>query len=136
MLTPATYGRYLEAFNGRDYDAVCTHFTPDVAMHTLGYTIQGHGGIRDFYGFFHQYFTEEITPVAMVGDAGLFCAEVVMRLTGLRDLDQATLDARGYSRFTAVPKGVSVDVPLFLHYALQDGLVRDIRCAAYIPPAQ
>ncbi len=134
-LTIANYPRYLEAFNARDYAGFCAFLAPDVAMHTIGHTIRGHEGIHDFYAFFHDYFDERIVSTAGVGDERLFCAEVMMTLTGLKDLDQATLNARGFSRFTSVPQGVSVEVPLFLHYWQQGGLVREIRCAAYVSPA-
>lgn len=135
-MTPTTYGDYVAAFNKRDYDAVCSFLAPDVAVYTVGHTIRGHDGIRTFYKFFHEYLIEHITVTAAVGDDRHLFAEGLMRLTGLKELSQEVLDAKGFPRFTPVPKGLSVEVPLFLHYDLKDGLVTVIRCASYIPPDQ
>ncbi|MCC6201902.1 MAG: nuclear transport factor 2 family protein [Gammaproteobacteria bacterium] len=134
-MTPATYNDYVAAFNRRDYDAICSFFAPEVALHSLGHTIRRPDGIRAFYRFFHQYVVENITVTAAVGDDRHLFAEGVMRLTGLQDLTQEVLSAQGFPRFTPVPKGLSVEIPLFLHYDLKDGLVTEIRCAGYLPPA-
>lgn len=133
-MTPATYQDYVAAFNRRDYDTVCSFFAPDVVLHSLGHTIRGHAGIRAFYRFFHQYVVEHITVTAVVCDDRHLFAEGLMRLTGLQDLTEEVLTAHGFPRFTPVPKGLDVTVPLFLHYDQKDGLVTEIRCASYIPP--
>jgi ketosteroid isomerase-like protein len=132
-MTPADYDRYLAAFNGRDYDGVLSFLHPEVTLDTMGYRIRGHQGVRDFYGWFHQYAREEITPLKIASDGDLLFVEARMRLTGLKELSQAELDRRGFGRFTAVPEGLSVDVILFLHYELEVGRFRQIRCASYLP---
>ena len=127
------YAAYVAAFNARDYDGVLAFIHPDVDLVTLGYLIKGHAGIREFYRFFHTYVTEEIQVRSVVCDARRLYAEGLMRLTGIRPLDPALLAAQGLERFTPVPAGVTVDVELWLHYEIQDGLFRTIKAAHYLP---
>jgi hypothetical protein len=129
MRTAADYDRYLAAFNARDYAAVLRFFTPDVILHTEGYAIRGHAGIKRFYDFLHAYVREEIEARRTGAGPGVFFADVVMRLTGVRALSQDVLDAHGFSRFTPAPQGASVEVPLLIVYELDGELVREIRCA-------
>jgi ketosteroid isomerase-like protein len=127
------YQTYLAAFNARDYDGVLAFMHPDVELITMGYLIKGHAGIREFYRFFHEHIHEEIRVRSLLADDTRLYAEVVMRLTALRSLDQSVLDAKGLSRFTPVPQGLTVDVDLFLHYELDAGLFRTIKAASYLP---
>ena len=132
-MTPDTYPRYLDAFNSRNYDAVLAFMHPDVELITMGYLIKGHAGIREFYRFFHDHIREEIRATSVVADPNHLYAAVVMRLTALKSLDQPVLDAKGLGRFTPVPQGLTVDVNLFLHYEMRDGLISQIKATTYLP---
>ncbi len=132
-MNKSQYQEYITAFNARDYDRVCSFFTPNVVIYTEGHTIQGQQGVRDFYQFFHNYVDEKIHVKKLVCDENYLFAEGVMHLTGLKTLDQATLNQKGFSNFVEVPKGLSVTVNIWLHYDVKDGLFDEIRCTAYVP---
>ncbi len=127
------YQEYIAAFNARDYDRVCSFFTPDVVIYTEGHAIRGQQGIRDFYQFFHAYVDEKIQVTKLVSDENHLFAEGVMHLTGLKTLDQATLNQKGFPNFVEVPKGLKVTVNLWLHYDVKNGLFNEIRCTSYLP---
>jgi hypothetical protein len=91
--------------------------------------------VKRFYAFLHAYVREEIVAKHTAAGPGVFFAEVIMRFTGLEDLSQSVLDSHGFSRFTPVPRGAQVEVPLLIVYELDGALIREIRCAVPRPPA-
>ena len=133
-MNKSRYQEYLEAFNARDYDTICTFFAPDIVLYTEGHTIKGEQGIRDFYQFFHAYVEEQIQLKRYAANSEHVFAEGTMHLKGIQHLSRKKLEEMGFQRFVEVPKGLEVDVELFLHYDLKDGLFTEIRCASFTPP--
>ena len=129
------YQQYLDAFNARDYDTICSFFSPDIVLYTEGHTIKGEQGIRDFYRFFHAYVEEQIQLKRFAANNDHVFAEGTMHLKGIQHLSREKLEEMGYQRFVEVPQGLEVDVELFLHYDLNEaGQFTEIRCASYTPP--
>ena len=130
------YHRYIAAFNARDYAALETFFADDFVLENAGFAVRGKQAFRDFYAFFHEFCREEVEFKGFFpGDQG-FVANVVIHFTGLKELSQSELDARGYPGMTPVPVGVRVPVEFYIHYKLNgDGLIQHIKGAVWVPEA-
>jgi hypothetical protein len=135
-MTEADYHRYIAAFNSRDYDTLETFFADDFALENAGFRVQGKPAFREFYAFFHEFCREHVVFKGFYPSKGGFVANVVIRFTGLKELSQDVLDAKGYSGMTPVPVNVTVEVEFLLLYLLDgDGLIRHIKGAVWIPAA-
>ena len=135
-MTEADYHRYVEAFNARDYTALETFFADDFALENAGFRVQGKPAFRAFYAFFHEYCREEVVFKGFYPGKDGFVANVVIRFTGLKELSQEVLDAKGYPGMTPVPVGLNVDVEFLILYLLDDdGLIRHIKGAVWVPAA-
>lgn len=133
-MTEDDYCRYIEAFNARDYGALETYFADDFVLENAGFAVRGKPAFRAFYAFFHEFCREEVAFKGFYPGRDGFVANVVIRFTGLKQLSQDVLDARGYSGMTPVPAGVSVDVEFLILYLLnEDGLIRHIKGAVWVP---
>jgi hypothetical protein len=135
-LTAEDYRDYVAAFNGRDYDALCAFFAPDVVLEIEGMAIRGRQGIRDFYAFFHAHVRETVTLRRFIPGPDAAFAHVSILFEGFSDLTQKMLDERGYGRMTPVPAGGSVSIDFFILYEQgSDGLIHRIRGTVFTPPA-
>lgn len=133
-MTEDDYHRYIAAFNARDYAALETFFADDFVLENAGFAVRGKQAFRAFYAFFHQFCREEVAFREFFPGQQGFVANVVITFTGLEELSQAELDARGYPGMTPVPVGVSVPVEFYIHYMLNDqGLIRYIKGAVWVP---
>jgi hypothetical protein len=136
-MTEDDYHRYIAAFNAQDYDTLETFFADDFALENAGFRVQGKPAFRAFYKFFHEYCSEEVIFREFFPGRSGFVANVVIRFTGLKDLSQDVLDAKGYSGMSVVPAGVSVDVEFYIHYILNEaGLIQFIKGAVWVPEAR
>jgi len=135
-MTEADYHRYITAFNARDYDTLETFFADDFVLENAGFAVRGKPAFRAFYAFFHEFCREQVEfREFFPGNKG-FVAHVVIHFTGLKELSQQELDARGYPGMTPVPVGVTVPVEFYIHYLLgDDGLIRHIKGAVWVPEA-
>lgn len=134
------YHRYIAAFNARDYDTLETFFADDFVLENAGFAVRGKKAFRAFYAFFHEFCQEEVEFrgfFAGPDDSRQgFVVNVVIHFTGLKELSQDELEARGYPGMTPVPVGVSVPVEFYIHYKLgDDGLIRHIKGAIWVPEA-
>lgn len=136
-MTEDDYHRYIEAFNAQDYATLETFFADDFALENAGFKIQGKPAFRAFYAFFHEYCREEVIFKEFFPGKQGFVANVIIRFTGIKELSQDVLDAKGYSGMSVVPLGVSVDVEFYIHYILNaDGMIQFIKGAVWVPEAE
>jgi hypothetical protein len=133
-VTEDDYHRYIAAFNARDYAALETFFADDFVLENAGFAVRGKPAFREFYAFFHEFCGEEVIFKEFFPGKSGFVANVVIRFTGLKELSQEVLDAKGYPGMNPVPVGVSVDVEFYIHYILnEEGLIRYIKGAVWVP---
>lgn len=135
-MTEDDYHRYVKAFNAHDHAALETFFADDFALENAGFRVDGKPAFRAFYAFFHEYCREEVIFKSFYPGKDGFVTNVVIRFTGLKDLSPQVLSEQGYSGMTPVPAGVSVDVEFLILYLLnEDGLIRHIKGAVWVPAA-
>ncbi len=135
-MTEDDYHRYISAFNARDYETLETFFADDFVLENAGFAVRGKAAFREFYAFFHAFCREEVEFKEFFPGRSGFVANVVIHFTGLKELTQKELDARGYPGMTPVPVGVTVPVEFYIHYILDDeGLIRHIKGAVWVPEA-
>lgn len=125
----ADYDRYLACFNAKDYDGVLSFWADRFDLQFAGYRFTTPEEVRRFYGFLHQYLKETITVTAYVNDANMVAMEAIVRIEGLKPLDQATLEAAGYGRLVPLAVGQVVEIPQYIHYHLQGGKIVRAGCA-------
>lgn len=125
----ADYDRYLACFNAKDYDGVLSFWADHFDLQFAGYRFTTPEEVRRFYGFLHQYLKETITVTAYVNDANMVAMEAIVRIEGLKPLDQATLEAAGYGRLVPLAVGQVVEIPQYIHYHLQGGKIVRAGCA-------
>ena len=136
-MTEEDYHRYIAAFNARDYAILETFFADDFVLENAGFAVRGKAAFREFYSFFHEFCREEVIFREFFPGKSGFVANVVIRFTGLKELSQEVLDAKGYPGMTPVLVGVSIDVEFYIHYLLiEDGLIEHIKGAVWVPEAQ
>lgn len=119
--------RYLDHFNGREYEQQIEFYAPDVLYKVGTLTLSSPRAIADFYADFHEHCKEhvEIAQFALQGDA---CAVVMpSRFEPFRDYRKHGLT------FEA---GKTVEFVSFIFYTLQDGKIRRIRVARYAGSAE
>lgn len=134
LQTESDYHRYIDAFNARDYATLETFFHDDFVLENAGFAVRGKQAFRDFYAFFHAYFTEHVTFKGFYPGTEGVVANVLINFTGIQDLTPAILEAEGYPGMTPVAKGDSVTLEFFILYVTNDeGLVTHIKGAVYIP---
>jgi len=136
LKTESDYMRYLEAFNARDYSTLETFFDDDFVLENAGFSVRGKPAFREFYAFFHSYFTEQVTFKGFYPGTEGVVANVLINFTGIKDLTAEILAAEGYPGMTPVAKGDSVSLEFFILYVTNDqGLVTHIKGAVYFPAA-
>lgn len=128
-MTRADYDRYLACFNARDYDGVLWFWAEQFDLSFAGYHFHTKQQVRDFYAFFHQYARETVQVTAFLGSADMVALEAVVRLEGLHELSQQTLQAQGLGRLVGLQVGQVVEIPQYIHYHLRDGKIVRAGCA-------
>jgi len=123
------YDAYLAFFNGRNYDGVVSHFNLDAIVAFADVRLQGHDAIRRFYGFFHDYVSEQIRVDRFLGDDESVMLEATVRIEAKKDLTQEILLQEGYPSLVPLSKGQVVEIPQFIHYHLKGGKFSTALCA-------
>jgi ketosteroid isomerase-like protein len=59
----ADYGRYLAAFNAKDYDGVADFYADSINMDFFGISLRSREDLKRFYGFLHSYVHEAVKIV-------------------------------------------------------------------------
>lgn len=127
------YENYLRLFNEKNYDAVFDHFADDCEVVFAGYCFKGKQPIRAFYDFFHAHTRETISLQRYLSDGDTIALEAVVRLEGIKDVMPEMMEKRGLGRLAAVPKGVVVEIPQFIHYHLENGKYKKALCSIFEP---
>ena len=132
--TEADYARYLEAFNARDYATLETFFADDFVLENAGFAVRGKPAFRAFYAFVHDYLRETVTFKGFYSGADGFCANVVIRFEGLKELTADRLASEGFPGMTPVEAGMAVDLEFLILYLVNaDGLIQHIKGAVWFP---
>lgn len=131
----ASYQRYLDSFNARDYDAVLAHYAQSFELVFAGYVFRNAADVRRLYTFLHSYLNETLTLKAFVSGPEMVALEADVRLEAVRDLTAEALAAQGLDRLVSLRAGDVAVIPQFIHYHL-DGHGKIVRalCAIYEPP--
>ncbi len=95
MFTAADYGRYLVAFNARDYDTLESFFTDDFVLENGGFVVRGKQALRDFYAFVHDCVKETVKLIYFFPGETAFATNVLINFTGLKDMTPEMLRERG-----------------------------------------
>jgi hypothetical protein len=131
----ASYQRYLDSFNARDYDAVLSFYAETFELVFAGYAFRTPGEVRRLYTFLHTYLKESLTLKAFVSDGRFVALEADVRLEAVRDLTAEALAAQGLDRLVTLRAGDVAVIPQFIHYHLDErGKIVRALCAIYEPP--
>ena len=122
------FDRYLAAFNSRGYAEAKKYFADDILLKFAGYEISGIREFMDFYTFFHDYVDEKVIVRQFAGDEENVIIDVVVRLKGEKDLTEAILKEKGKERLGVLAKGEEREIPQFIHYRIEQGKFKEIRC--------
>lgn len=125
----ADYDRYLACFNAKDYDGVLSFWADEFDLTFAGYHFRTKAEVKAFYAFFHQYAMETVNVTAFQGGDEMVALEAVVRLEGIRELTQETLEAQGLGRLVGLKVGQVVEIPQYIHYHLRDGKIVRAGCA-------
>lgn len=124
----ADYDRYLEAFNRRDYDAVCDFYGDPMQMAFFGLDIRTREDMKRFYGFLHSYVRESARVLNFASSPTLAAVDAIVRVEAFRDLDRQTLDAHGCQKFFPIRQGEVQEMRQFIFYTLRDGKIARVEC--------
>lgn len=135
-MTEDEYGAYCDYFNSRQYDKVLEYYVPDgeFEMEFFGQKLTKRAEFLKWYEFFHDYVVEEIVCNAWNAGEAMSCGEVIVRVTGKKDLTSEVAAAAGFHVEYPLLKGEVVDSPQFVHYHFrEDGKIKAVRAAAFQP---
>lgn len=119
---------YLECFNARDYEKATSYLADDFVLTFAGYVISGKEAFLRFYQFFHSYVNEKVVIRQFAGDDGNVIIDAAVRLEGKKALTSDVLKENGYERLVEVSRGDVVEIPQFIHYRIENGKFKEIRC--------
>ena len=125
----ADYERYLAAFNARDYDAVCDFYAEPMNMSFFGVSLRSREDMKRFYSFLHRHVLETVRILNFASSETLTAVDGLVRVEGISDLDQATLDANGCSGLFPIKAGEMQEMRQFIFYTLRDGKIANVECA-------
>lgn len=126
----ADYDRYLAAFNGKDYDAVCDFYAEPMHMNFFGVSVRSREDMKRFYGFLHAYVKESVEVRNFASGSTLTAVDAIVRLEAFRDLDAETLAANGCAQFRPIKAGEEQELRQFIFYTLTDnGKIANVECA-------
>lgn len=124
----AAYERYARSFNARDYDAVFDFYADNPNISFFGVTIRNREELKNFYGFLHHYVRETIRIERFASSDELVAVEGVVRVEGVRDLDQKTLDENDMNGLFPILAGQVQEMRQYIHYHLKDGKFVSVGC--------
>lgn len=125
----ADYDRYAQAFNDRDYDTVFDFYAPGAAIRFFGVDLGTREAFKRFYTFLHAHVIETLTIERFASSADLVALEGIIRVEGIKDLDAATLVARGLDQFAPIAKGQVQAMRQYIHYHVAGGQFTSVGCA-------
>ena len=128
-MTRNDYGRYLAAFNVRDYDTVFDYYAEYPRLAFFGVEIRTREELREFYTFLHSYVRETAVLERFAGSDELAAAEAVVRVEGIADLTREVLDERGLEQFFPIAKGEVQEMRQYIHFQLEGGKITSVGCA-------
>ncbi len=118
----AAFGAYNSAFSNADFERFPTFYTEDVVLE-LGSVprIEGRQGIIDFYKPMFAKVREDLTPHMILCDDKAIALDATSRFTAIEDAPDFVVGA--------LKKGDYIEVRVFVHYELRDGLISHIKVA-------
>lgn len=123
------YDRYLAAFNAKDYDAVCDFYAEPMNMNFFGVSLRSREDMKRFYSFLHGYVLESVRVLNFASSETLTAVDGLVRVEGIRDLDQETLAANGYGGLFPIKAGEVQDMRQLIFYTIRDGKIANVECA-------
>jgi hypothetical protein len=128
-MTREDYGRYVAAFNARDYDTVFDFYAEKPRMAFFGIEITSRDQLKQFYGFLHRYVKETVEVERFAGSEELAAVEAIIRIEATDDLTREILDANGMEQFFPIAKGEVQEMRQYIHYHIHHGKIASVGCA-------
>lgn len=129
------YQGYLDSFNGKDYDDVLAYWADDFSVHVQGELLfDSAPGLKNFYSFLHDHVTEEIIINSFLSDESRIFMEADVRITVNKSISEKVLKEREIKGIMPMEAGVTVDIPQFIHYHLENGKLKTAICLVSGPP--
>jgi ketosteroid isomerase-like protein len=118
----AAYSAYAAAFSNADVERFTRFYTPDVTLklNTMP-LMRGAKAIADFYGPMFKSVREHLTINKLLADDDAISVDATSRFTALEDAPDFVVGA--------LEKDESIEVRVFVHYTLREGLISEIRVA-------
>ncbi len=123
------YEAYLSHFNRRDYQGVLGFWAPAFEARFAQVILRNGAELLRFYRFFHHYATEKIDLLDFVSDERLVALRAVVRVEGVRQLSQETLNDAGYGSLHPVEAGEVLEIPQLIMYRVESGRFTEVWCA-------
>ena len=116
----AALSAYASAFSNADYDRFSSYYTDDVVLELNAMPlIRGKDGIVGFYSKMFGQVRESIVPHSILADDRHVALDATSRFTAIEDAPDFVVGA--------LAKGEYIEVRVFVHYELRDGLISHIR---------
>lgn len=116
----AALAAYASAFSNADYARFSSYYTDDVVLElNVMPPIRGKQGIVDFYSAMFDQVRESIVPHSILTDDRNIALDATSRFTAIKDAPDFVVGA--------LKAGEYIEVRVFVHYELRDGLISHIR---------
>ena len=123
------YDVYLSHFHRHDYQELLGFWAAEFEARFARVILRNGAELVRFYRFFHHYVSERIDLLDFVSDERVVALRAVVRLEGIRDLSQETLDNAGYGSLHPVTSGQVLEIPQLIMYRLENGKFSQVWCA-------
>ena len=134
-MTRDQYQRYLDSFNGRDYDKVLEFWAPEFCVRVQGEVLfDSPASLKKTYAFLHDHVKEEIFVRHFLGDDDKVFMEADVRITALKTITAEALASAGIRGIMPIEAGGAIDIPQFIHYHLENGRFKTGVCLVSGPP--
>jgi len=123
LRTREDFDRYQAAFHSGDYDTAFEYYVEAPRLRVFGVDITNRLQLRKLYRFLHEYLRETVHIERFAISDDFIAVEALVRLEGLRDLDNQRLREEGLYQFRPIGAGEVQLMRHFVHYRLSDGRI-------------
>jgi len=130
LRTREDYKRYQEAFHAGDGETAFAYMVEDPRLSVFGLTITRRFQLEHMYRFLADYVRETVVLERIAISDDLVAVEELVRVEGVRDLDQQALREQKLHQFRPIRAGEVQLMRNFVHYHVRDGKIESGSCVA------
>jgi hypothetical protein len=123
LQTREDFDRYHEAFHSGDCDTAFDYYVDEPRLRLFGIEITNRLQLRRHCRFLHEHVRKSVRVERFAMSDDFLAIEMLLRVEGLRDMDNQRLREQGMLQFQPIAAGEVQVMRNFVHYRLRDGKI-------------